>query len=193
MTAESSGLLDRHLAFIEALRGAGMSVSLAEDIDSVAALGAVGWGDRGHVRDVLAATLVKKQAQRTTFDALFDVYFPALVGDGVRAADDASDADPASGDAAVRDNAAALQAFRDQLADGLESGDDQQLRRLAAQMVGTFGAMPGRGPGLSSWSAYTAIQRVAPQGMVRLAMVATQRARIRPAPRKLSRSLKSNS
>ncbi|UMG94515.1 hypothetical protein [Nocardioides sp. TF02-7] len=76
MTRDASGLLDRHLAFIEALRGAGLSVSLAEDLDSVAALGAVGWGDRAQVRDVLAATLVKKQAQRTTFDALFDVYFP---------------------------------------------------------------------------------------------------------------------
>ena len=83
MAHETSGLLDRHLSFIEALRGAGMSVSLAEDIDSVAALGAVGWGDRAHVRDVLAATLLKKQAHRPTFDALFDVYFPALVGDGV--------------------------------------------------------------------------------------------------------------
>ena len=95
MTSDTSGLLDRHLSFIEALRGAGMSVSLAEDLDSVAALGAVGWGDRGHVRDVLAATLIKKQAQRTTFDALFDVYFPALVGDGVLATGDAGDADPA--------------------------------------------------------------------------------------------------
>ncbi|KAA1427673.1 vWA domain-containing protein [Nocardioides antri] len=157
-TPETSGLLDRHLAFIEALRGAGLSVSLAEDLDSVAALGAVGWGDRTHVRDVLAATLVKKQAQRTTFDALFDVYFPALVGDGVAPEDGAPEG--------VRDNAAALQEFRDQLAEALESGDEQQLRRLAAQMVGTFGSMPGRGPGLSSWSAYTALQRVAPQELV---------------------------
>ncbi|WP_245927382.1 vWA domain-containing protein [Nocardioides silvaticus] len=167
---DNSGLLDRHLSFIEALRGAGMSVSLAEDLDSVAALGAVGWGDRGHVRDVLAATLVKKQSQRTTFDALFDVYFPALVGDGVAHRGDSSSADGDEDDsprgAAVRDNAAALQAFRDQLAEALQSDDQQQLARLAAQMVGTFGAMPGRGPGLSSWSAYTALQRVAPQELV---------------------------
>ncbi|WP_183093702.1 vWA domain-containing protein [Nocardioides stalactiti] len=161
---ETSGLLDRHLSFIEALRGAGLSVSLAEDLDSVAALGAVGWSDRGHVRDVLAATLLKRQAQRTTFDALFDVYFPALVGDGVagRTTDEAASAD----ESGVRDNAAALQAFRDELAQALEGGDDQQLRRLAAQMVGTFGAMPGRGPGMSSWSAYTALQRVAPQELI---------------------------
>ncbi|MDZ5619763.1 VWA domain-containing protein [Nocardioides sp. HM23] len=167
MARETSGLLDRHLSFIEALRGAGLSVSLAEDLDSVAALGAVGWGDRAHVRDVLAATLVKKQSQRTTFDALFDVYFPALVGDGVStgSSSEASEGDGADG-SGVRDNAAALQAFRDQLVEALQSGDQQQLQRLAAQMVGTFGAMPGRGPGLSSWSAYTALQRVAPQELV---------------------------
>jgi len=32
--------------------------------------------------------------------------------------------------------------------------------------VARFGAMPGRGPGLSSWSAYTALQRVAPSELV---------------------------
>ncbi|NYJ03157.1 hypothetical protein HNR19_003855 [Nocardioides thalensis] len=163
----SSGLLDRHLAFVEALRGAGLSVSLAEDLDAVAALGVVGWGDREQVRDVFAATLVKKQSQRTTFDTLFDVYFPRLVGDGVGRLDGdaAVEADDQDGPA-VRDNAEALAAFRDELADALATGDEQVLQQLAAQMVAQFGAMPGRGPGMSSWSAYTALQRVAPQELV---------------------------
>ncbi len=165
MTADGSGLLDRHLAFVEALRGAGMSVSLAEDLDAVAALGAVGWGERAHVRDVLAATLVKKQAQRPTFDSLFDVYFPALVGDGVRRGEGEPDRGEDS-DASPRDNADALRGFREELAQALEAGDEQELQRLAAEMVARFGAMPGRGPGLSSWSAYTALQRVAPQELV---------------------------
>ncbi|HWJ81702.1 MAG TPA: VWA domain-containing protein [Nocardioides sp.] len=161
--SQGSGLLERHLGFVEALRGAGLSVSLAEDLDAVAALGTVGWGDREQVRAVLAATMVKKQAQRTTFDTLFDVYFPALVGDGVSAAaDEDADAAPATS----RDNAEALEAFREQLAEALERGDEQRLRQLAAEMVGRFGAMPGRGPGMSSWSAYTALQRVAPQELV---------------------------
>ncbi|UUW90409.1 VWA domain-containing protein [Pimelobacter simplex] len=162
---DQSGLLDRHLAFVEALRGAGLSVSLAEDIDAVAALAAVHWSDRTTVRDAFAATLVKKQAQRTTFDALFDVYFPAMVGDGAAAAADADDADAAG---PSKDNATALVGFRDRLAEALEAAqlDDAQLRQMAAEMVGTFGAMPGRGPGLSSWSAYTALQRVAPQELI---------------------------
>ncbi|QSR28313.1 hypothetical protein CFH99_22065 [Nocardioides aromaticivorans] len=169
MNADRSGLLDRHLAFVEALRGAGLSVSLAEDLDAVAALSALKWSDRATVRDAFAATMVKKQAQRTTFDALFDVYFPAMVGNGAAAA--AAGEEAAEGGAQggpVKDNAAALGDFRDRLAEMLEAGmiDENQLRQMAAEMVGTFGAMPGRGPGLSSWSAYTALQRVAPQELV---------------------------
>ena len=78
-------LLDRHIAFLEALRGAGLPVSLSEDLDAVTALGAVGWSSRTTVRDVYAATVVKRQSQRPTFDALFEIYFPRLVGEGVSA------------------------------------------------------------------------------------------------------------
>jgi uncharacterized protein with von Willebrand factor type A (vWA) domain len=153
-----SGLVDRHIAFLEALRGAGLSVSLAEDIDAVAALSALPWDERRTVRDAYAATLVKRQAQRPTFDALFDLYFPRLVGEGAAAAA----GDEAGTGGGVRDNAQALRDFRAELADALADGDQERLQRLAVEMVGRFGAMPGRGPGLSSWSAYTALQRVSP-------------------------------
>jgi uncharacterized protein with von Willebrand factor type A (vWA) domain len=155
----TSGLIDRHIAFLEALRGAGLSVSLAEDLDAVAALSTLSWDQRTTVRDAYAATLVKKQSQRPTFETLFDVYFPALVGEGVQG----QDADDAS---QVRDNGEALSEFRDQLLEALVDGDEERLARLAVEMVGRFGAMPGRGPGLSSWSAYTALQRVAPSHLV---------------------------
>jgi uncharacterized protein with von Willebrand factor type A (vWA) domain len=151
-----SGLVGRHIAFLEALRGAGLPVSLAEDLDAVAALQAVPWHDRATVRDAYAATLVKRQGQRPTFDALFDLWFPRLVGEGAAAAGPEADAGP------VRDHAEALAGFRDALQEALADGDDQALQRLAVDAVGRFGAMPGRGPGLSSWSAYTALQRVSP-------------------------------
>ncbi|WP_205472671.1 VWA domain-containing protein [Nocardioides sp. SYSU D00038] len=156
-----SGLVDRHIAFLEALRGAGLAVSLAEDLDAVAALSALPWDRREDVRTAYAATLVKKQAQRPTFDAVFDVYYPRMVGEGAAAAAERSDA--AHGEATgVRDNAEALQAFREELLEALAADDQERLLGLAAEMVGRFGAMPGRGPGLSSWSAYTALQRVSP-------------------------------
>lgn len=157
----TGGLLDRHLAFLEALRAAGLPVSLAEDLDAVNALRALPWDDRATLREGYAATLVKKPSFRPTFDMLFDLYFPRMVGDGAAAPDDAAGpAEPA------RDNAAALAAFREELLDALAEGDQEALARLAAEMVGRFGAMPGRGPGLSSWSAYTALQRVAPGELV---------------------------
>ncbi|WP_435747627.1 vWA domain-containing protein [Nocardioides sp. SYSU DS0663] len=176
----SSGLLDRHLAFLRALRSAGLPVSLAEDLDAIAALSALRWGSRQVVRDAYAATLVKKQSQRPTFDALFDLYFPRMIGGGATGlpadgADEAAggdgpaeDRDRAGGEDefSVRDGAEALQAFRDELAEALAGGDAEAMARLAAEMVGRFGAMPGRGPGLSSWSSYTALQRVAPGELV---------------------------
>jgi uncharacterized protein len=153
-----SGLLDRHVAFLEALRAAGLPVSLAENLDAIAALQSLEWGSRPTVRDAYAATLVKRQSQRPTFDALFDLYFPALVGSGA--------AHEAASEEQVRDNADALGTFRDELLSALGGGDEADLQRLAVEAVGRFGAMPGRGPGLSSWSAYTALQRVAPQDLV---------------------------
>jgi hypothetical protein len=149
-------LLDRHIAFLEALRAAGMPVSLSEDLDAVAALGLVGWGQRQQVHDTYAATLVKRQSQRETFDELFEIYFPRIVGDGVAAPADAV----ADADRTVRDGAGDLAAFTEELADALEVDDTERLRQLATEAVGRFGAMPGRGPGMSSWSAYTALRRL---------------------------------
>ncbi|MFC4785559.1 vWA domain-containing protein [Nocardioides sp. MAHUQ-72] len=152
-------LTGSHIAFLEALRGAGLPVSLAEGVDAVAALRVLPWDDRSTVREAYAATLVKRHSQRATFDTLFDLYFPRLVGEGVAA-------EPDEGEGGVRDNAAALASFRERLLEALTSddaaGERQEQLRLAVEMVGRFGAMPGRGPGLSSWSAYTALNRVSP-------------------------------
>ncbi|NPD04704.1 VWA domain-containing protein [Nocardioides sp. zg-1308] len=161
-------LLDTHIGFVEALRSAGLAVSLAEGLDAISALEKVRWDDRETVRAAYAATLVKRQPQRVTFDAVFDIYYPRLVGDGVRA-DDTTD-EEAEGDSAPaggpRDTGADLERFREALADALAAGDQQALQDLAAEAVGRFGAMPGRGPGLSSWSAYTSLQRVSPSELL---------------------------
>jgi uncharacterized protein with von Willebrand factor type A (vWA) domain len=154
-----SGLLTTHIAFVEALRGAGVPVSLAEDLDAIAAFTVLDWGDREAIRQAYAATLVKRQAQRPTFETLFDLYFPRLVGEGTAA-------QGADAESAPRDNAAALEDVRSRLADALAEDDQDALRQLAAEAVGRFGAMRGRGPGLSSWSAYTTLQRVSPETLV---------------------------
>ena len=152
-------LLDTHIGFVEALRSAGLSVSLAEGLDAIAALDRVSWHDRETVRAAYAATLVKRQPQRVTFDAVFDIYYPRLIGNGVAA----EGAEPETG---VRDGGPALERFREALAEALAAGDQQALQDLAAEAVARFGAMPGRGPGLSSWSAYTSLQRVSPSQLM---------------------------
>jgi uncharacterized protein len=156
----TSGLLTTHIAFLEALRGAGVPVSLAEDLDAIAAFSVLDWGDREAIRQGYAATLVKRQAQRPTFETLFDLYFPRLVGEGAAAEDGGHE------DSSPRDTGAALDDLRGRLAEALVEADQKALRQLAAEAVGRFGAMRGRGPGLSSWSAYTTLQRVSPQTLV---------------------------
>jgi uncharacterized protein with von Willebrand factor type A (vWA) domain len=151
-------LLDTHIGFVEALRSAGLSVSLAEGLDAISALEKVHWHDRETVRAAYAATLVKRQPQRVTFDAVFDIYFPRLVGDGAAAAGSEQGGEAAG----PPDTGPELERFRDALAEALAAADQQALQDLAVEAVARFGAMPGRGPGLSSWSAYTSLQRVSP-------------------------------
>ena len=160
MSGRDSGLLRTHIAFLEALRGAGVPVSLAEDLDAIAAFSVLDWGDREAIRQGYAATLVKRPAQRPTFESLFDLYFPRLIGEG------ATDRPDEGEHAQARDSGPALDSLRAELADALAAGDDAMLQRLATEAVGRFGAMRGRGPGLSSWSAYTTLQRVSAQTLV---------------------------
>ena len=78
-------VLERHIEFVEALRAAGLPVSLAEDLDSVRAAEVVGIGDRDAFRAALRATLLKRETRRTLFDAIFDIYYPPVLGHGVTA------------------------------------------------------------------------------------------------------------
>lgn len=65
----------RLLTFIDMLRSAGVSITIAETIDAVGAVRLVGI-ERTAFRDGLAATLVKDEADRPCFDAIFDRCFP---------------------------------------------------------------------------------------------------------------------
>lgn len=81
-------LVDRHTGFVAALRRAGLPVSVAEGLDAVRAVRAVDLLDRESLRAAYAATVVKRPQHRATFDTLFDLWFPAAVGDGAGAVRD---------------------------------------------------------------------------------------------------------
>jgi uncharacterized protein with von Willebrand factor type A (vWA) domain len=158
-------LLARHIAFVEALRTAGLPVSLSEDLDAVQAVTAVGVGEREALRAALAATLVKRQSHRPSFDAVFDLYFPRRVGAGAGGgpdADRAAEEEPA-GSPGPTDPVADL---RQAITEAMLRQDGPRLDELVRQGVEQLGAMPGRGPGLSSWSSYNTLQRLDPDTLV---------------------------
>jgi uncharacterized protein len=151
-------LLDRHLEFVEALRSAGLPVSLSEGLDAVHAINGLGLGDRETLRAAYAATLVKRQPHRPGFDQVFDLYFPALIGEGASR----PDADPVE----TPDGPEELAEFREALADALALGDPDALAVLAREAVQRFGLIRGRGPGEQRWSSYNVMNRVSPGELV---------------------------
>jgi len=69
-----STLRDEILRFIMELRNAGVRVSVAETLDAMNAVAAAGL-DRARMREAMAAALIKDEADRPTFDALFGGFF----------------------------------------------------------------------------------------------------------------------
>src|SRR5690349_11473501 len=72
---------ERILDFVQALRARGVEVSVAEALDAVRAVAAAGV-EREVLREALAASLVKHEADRPAFDALFEAMFPLVGADG---------------------------------------------------------------------------------------------------------------
>ncbi|TDB94775.1 VWA domain-containing protein [Actinomadura sp. 7K534] len=159
-----ASLIDRHTGFVAELRRAGLPVSVAEGLDAVRAMQVVDLLDRESLRAAYAATLVKRPQHRPTFDTLFDLWFPAAVGDGAgsgerdrpaRTLDDDGRPVPPALDPEV-------QARRDELAELLLSGDDAGLRQFARLAVGEY----GRTPGQESWFSFGVLRAMSPETLM---------------------------
>jgi uncharacterized protein with von Willebrand factor type A (vWA) domain len=69
-------LRDQLVSFIAALREAGIRISVAESIDAMNAVAAVGL-ERPRMHEALAAALIKDEADRAIFDEAFNRFFAA--------------------------------------------------------------------------------------------------------------------
>ena len=69
---------DKIIEFGNLLRQNGLKVSAAENMDTFAALGLLGLGDRAVVKDTLRSTLVKRAVDISVYDELFDMFFTGL-------------------------------------------------------------------------------------------------------------------
>jgi uncharacterized protein with von Willebrand factor type A (vWA) domain len=154
-----TGLLGNLEGFTGALRDAGVPAGTSEVLDASRVLGAVDLLDRGQLRAGLAAALVKRPVHRPTFDLLFDLWWPPVIGDPTELSADGGGAP--GDDPRVPD----LDALRDELSQLLLDGDDEALRRfarLAVSQLGHAGAAPGR----QSWFTYRVLRALSPETLI---------------------------
>ena len=116
-------MLDRLLSFTQALREAGVPLSVGENLDALRGLEHIDWLDKAEWRSALAATTIKSNTHRATFDLLFELYFGTSEGE----------------DEAPRERATEPAQLMDELADALGNGDGGALQELAERAVDRFG------------------------------------------------------
>ena len=156
----SKGLLDREIAFLDALRFAGMTVSLAEVLDSTRAMTAIDLMDREALRAAFAACVLKRPAHRTTFDTLFDLWFPPVIGDPT-----SYDGEGEPGAGQGQGEPVDQDAYRDALRDLLLDGDTEGMRRFARQAVSALGKS-STGAGRQSWFSYKILRALSPETLM---------------------------
>jgi uncharacterized protein with von Willebrand factor type A (vWA) domain len=117
-------MLDRILEFQRALRSAGVPVAITEGLDALRSLEHISIADRQEMRAALAASFVKNQEHRETFDVLFDLYFGT--GRGPEALEDEN---------ADQDDAGLAAAIED----AVGSGDGEGMGGLARRAVTRYG------------------------------------------------------
>jgi uncharacterized protein with von Willebrand factor type A (vWA) domain len=169
---DGSGLVDRLVDFTAALRRSGVGVSTAETVDAARVLTAVDLLHREQLREGLAASLVKRPVWRPSFDVLFDLYFPPVIGDGVLAELAREDAPPPPADPDGETAGEGLapqqvdrEALRDELRQLLLDGDDDELARFTRRVVTALGRTTPQ-PGRQSWFAYRVLRQLSPQTLL---------------------------
>src|SRR5437588_3781238 len=68
------------VSFVEALRGQGISVGPSETVDAGRVMATLGLGDREVLREGLACAVLRRPEHRETYDAMFDLWWPAALG-----------------------------------------------------------------------------------------------------------------
>ncbi|MFI2841059.1 VWA domain-containing protein [Mycolicibacterium sp. PDY-3] len=143
--------------FVEALRGSGIAVGPSETVDAGRVMNVLGLGDRGALREGLACAVLRRPDHRDTYDALFDLWWPAALGDRTVIAD--ADADERDANDPNPPPEADLESMRQALVDMLGSDAelenlDDRLTAMIARIVEAYGRYnSSRGPSYSSYQA----------------------------------------
>lgn len=152
------GIPGHLVGFVEALRGQGISVGPSETVDAGRVLTVIGLGDREVLREGLACAVLRRPDHRDTYDALFDLWFPAALGGRTVIVDgDEQPVDDVPLSEDVEDMRAMLLDLLNANPDLAET--DPRLSAMIAAIVGAYGQYrSSRGP---SYSAYQALKALA--------------------------------
>lgn len=148
------------VGFVEALRKRGIAVGPSETVDAGRVVSVLDLLDREALREGLACSLLRRPTHRATFDALFDLWFPAATG--MRDSGQVDTALPRT-DAGEIDYVALRELITELLVDG-DAEAMQLTEMLAAQIVEELGQYKSaNGP---SFSAYQALRDIAPDTLL---------------------------
>ena len=153
------GLPGHLVGFVEALRGQGISVGPSETVDAGRVMSVLGLGDREELREGLACAVLRRADHRQTYDALFDLWWPAALGDRTTLDDEDGEAPEGRVQIDPEDADAMRQMLLDLLADNPDISDlDERLVAMIAQIVEAYGRYTSsRGPSYSSYQALKAM------------------------------------
>lgn len=145
------------VGFVEALRGSGISVGPSETVDAGRVMATLGLGDREVLREGIACAVLRRPDHRDTYDAMFDLWFPAALG--ARAVITTEDESAGSGGLPPDDVEAMRQLLLDLLANNQDlAGKDERLVEMIARIVEAYGKYSSsRGPSFSSYQALKAM------------------------------------
>ncbi len=152
------GIPGHLVEFVEALRGVGIAVGPSETVDAGRVLNVLGLGDRSALREGLACAVLRRSDHRDTYDAMFDLWWPAALGDRT-VVDDEPDADGDEPRMAPEDVEAMRAALVDMLGSEAELENfDDRLAAMIARIVEAYGRYnSSRGPSYSSYQALKAM------------------------------------
>ena len=151
-----NGLPGHLVGFVEALRAQGIAVGPSETVDAGQVLSVLDLTHRETVREGLACAVLRRADHRQTYDALFDLWWPAALGARTVLEDEtASPADELD----PQDLEAMRQMLLDMLTDNPDIGDlDDRLVAMIAAIVEAHGRYTSsRGPSYSSYQALKAM------------------------------------
>ena len=147
------GIPGHLVEFVEALRGQGISVGPSETVDAGRVMATLGLGDREVLREGIACAVLRRPDHRETYDAMFDLWFPAALGARTVLIDSEDHEVPPDD----------IEAMRAMLLDLLTDSDDldnmdERLAAMVAQIVEAYGRYSSsRGPSYSSYQALKAM------------------------------------